>query len=65
MDWGEIAKAVGGYGAIGIGWPAFFWAMAELRKARAAHDSLVFQLVSTVAKLELIERHADEHSGHA
>ena len=55
----SILKAVGDYGVMGIGWLAFFWSMSELRKARAAHDALVFQLVSTVAKIELIERHTD------
>lgn len=54
-----IIKVVGDYGVMGIGWMAFFWAMSELRKARAAHDALVYQLVSTVAKMELIERKTD------
>ena len=58
MDISIIASAVKGvseYGVLGLGWIAFFWAMNELKRARAAHDALVFQLVGVLAKLELIQ----------
>jgi hypothetical protein len=54
-----LLKAISEYGVLGLGWIGFFWAMNELRKARAAHDLLVFQLVGMVTKLELLERKND------
>jgi hypothetical protein len=63
MDISAIEKFLYGFqewGIFALGWVAFFWTQIELRRARAAHDKLVYELVATVAKLELIGRKSDD-----